>query len=135
MNIKTEQKVYLIDAKNRILGRLATSIANILRGKEKVDFVPHLDQGDKVVIVNAKDIKLTGNKIEKKIYYHHSGYPGGLKEKKLCDLMEESPGEVIKKAVYGMLPNNKLRDVFMKKLAIFDDDSYKEKGDEIKVNN
>ena len=132
MKNNKKQKVYLIDAKDKVLGRVATRIANILRGKHKPDFVPYLDLGDRVVVINAKDIKLTGNKIEKKVYYHHSRYPGGLKKETVKELLSRKPEEVLRRAVYGMLPKNKLRDKFIKKLTIFVDDSYKEKGGEIK---
>jgi len=127
-----KQKTYLIDVKDRVLGRVATRIADILRGKDKPYFMPNVDLGDKVIVINAKDIKLTGNKIEKKVYYHHSGYPGGLKKETLSDLLDKKPQEIIKKAVYGMLPKNKLRDKFIKKLTIFVNNSYKETGEEIK---
>jgi len=134
MKTEIKQKTYLIDAKDKILGRLATDIANILRGKDKVSFVPYkCDLGDDVVVINAKKIKLTGKKAESKVYYHHSGYPGGLKEEKIGKLFAEKPEQIIKKAVYGMLPKNKLRDQFIKKLKIFADESYKEKGGEVKM--
>jgi large subunit ribosomal protein L13 len=105
-----------IDASNKVLGRLATEIAILLRGKHKPDYAPHKDIGDFVVVKNAEKIKLTGKKIDQKIYYHHSGYLGGLKELPFKKLFEKNPGEVIKKAVFGMLPKNKLRAKLIKRL-------------------
>lgn len=111
-------KTHKIDAKNRILGRLAVEVAVLLRGKHKADFVPYLDKGDKVIIFNTDKIKLSGKKIKQKIYYHHSGYPGGVKKQKVEDLMERDSREVVRRAVYGMLPKNKLRDKMIKKLEL-----------------
>ncbi|MFH1460826.1 MAG: 50S ribosomal protein L13 [Patescibacteria group bacterium] len=108
-----------IDANNKILGRLAVGAANLLRGKNKTDFVPYLDKGDEVVIVNTDKIKVTGRKIKDKIYYHHSGYPGGLKQITLGEALKKDSREVIRKAVYGMLPKNKLRDKMIKRLKLF----------------
>ena len=104
-----------IDATNKVLGRLASQIAILLRGKDKPDFVPYLDKGDKVMVTNVDKIKITGKKLDNKIYYRHSGYPGGLKEK----LMREFPlSELLRKAVYNMLPKNRLRKGMMEKLEI-----------------
>ncbi len=108
-----------IDAKNQRLGRLAVKIANLLRGKDKADFVPYRDVGDKVTVINADKIKVTGKKAKDKIYYRHSGYPGGIKERTFEQAMERDSREVLRKAVYGMLPKNKLRDVLIKKLEIY----------------
>ena len=116
---------HTIDATNKILGRLAVEVANLLRGKGKADFVPYLDQGDQVTVLNTDRVKVTGQKMKKKIYYHHSGYPGGIKEINLERLMEKDSRQVIKKAVYGMLPKNKLRDKMIKKLTLY-------KGEELK---
>ncbi|MAF20466.1 MAG: 50S ribosomal protein L13 [Parcubacteria group bacterium] len=110
---------HTIDATNKILGRLAVDVANLLRGKGKPNFVPYLNQGDDVVVVNCDKIKVTGQKMKQKIYYHHSQYPGGLRETKLEDMMEKDSREVIRKAVYGMLPKNKLRDQVIKKLKLY----------------
>lgn len=110
---------HTIDATNKILGRFAVEIANLLRGKGKPSFVPYLDKGDEVVVINADKIKVTGKKMEQKIYYHHSQYPGGLRETKLKDMMKKDSREVIRKAVYGMLPKNKLRDQVIKKLKLY----------------
>lgn len=112
-------KKHTIDATNKILGRLAVEIANLLRGKNKSDFVPYLDKGDEVIVSNTDKIRVTGQKLKKKIYYRHSGYPGGLKETKLEQAMKQDSREVIRKAVYGMLPKNKLRDKIIKKLKLY----------------
>jgi len=111
--------VHKIDANNKILGRLAVEVANLLRGKNRTDFVPYLDKGDEVIIINADKIKVTGRKMKNKIYYHHSGYPGGIKEIVLEKAIEKDSREVIRKAVYGMLPKNKLRDKVIKRLKLF----------------
>jgi large subunit ribosomal protein L13 len=108
-----------IDATNKILGRLAVEVANLLRGKNKTDFVPYLDKGDEVVIINTDKIKVTGRKLKQKIYYRHSGYPGGLKETRLEEALEKDSREVVRKAIYGMLPKNKLRDKIIKKLKLY----------------
>lgn len=110
------RQTHTIDVTDKVLGRLASEIAILLRGKQKPDFVPYKDMGDIVVIKNIKKIKITGKKIEKKIYYRYSGYPGGLKEIPLKRLFKTKPEEVLKKAVYGMLPKNKLRSKQIKRL-------------------
>ena len=112
-------KEHTIDAKNQILGRLAVEVANLLRGKNKPEFVPYADKGDKVIIINTDRIKVTGQKTKQKIYYHHSGYPGGIKEISFDKAMEKDSREVVGKAVYGMLPKNKLRDKIIKKLKLY----------------
>ena len=104
-----ERKTHTIDADNKILGRLATQIAILLRGKHRPDFVPYKDMGDIVIIKNVKKIKLSKKKMEQKKYYRYSGYPGGLKETPLKVLFKKKPSEVLRKAVLGMLPKNKLR--------------------------
>ena len=103
-----EKKWYLIDAKNIPLGRLSAKVASILRGKTKPSFTPHVDMGDNVVIINAKLVLLTAKKDELKTYYHHSGYPGGLKKITAKDLREKHPTALVEKAVRGMLPHTKL---------------------------
>ena len=113
------KKWYLIDAKDKILGRLAVKIALILTGKNKVFYTPHMDTGDFVVVINAKEIRVTGGKETKKIYYHHSGYPGGLKERTFEVMQKKKPGLVIQKAVKGMIPKNKLGVKMIKKLKIY----------------
>ncbi|MBL7053320.1 MAG: 50S ribosomal protein L13 [Candidatus Portnoybacteria bacterium] len=110
--------MHKIDAKNQILGRLAVQVANLLRGKNKPEFVPYKDMGDEVLVYNTDKIRLTGKKEDQKIYYHHSGYPGGIKEVPFKKAMEKDSREVIKKAVYGMMPKNKLRDRIIKKLKL-----------------
>ena len=112
------RKTHIIDATNKVLGRLATQIAILLRGKHKPDFAPNKDMGDFIVVKNIEKIKITGKKMEQKKYFHHSGYLGGLKEISLKKLFEKEPREVFKKAVFGMLPKNKLRAVQIKRLKI-----------------
>jgi large subunit ribosomal protein L13 len=114
-----ERKWYLIDAKDKNLGRLCTEIAKILRGKNKPAFTPHLDCGDFVIVINADKIKVTGNKLEDKKYYRHSGYVGNLKVTNLKKKMEQSPEFVIRNAVKGMLPHNILGRKILKKLKIY----------------
>jgi large subunit ribosomal protein L13 len=110
---------FVVDAEGQVLGRLATRIARLLIGKDKPSFTPSLDCGDHVVVINAELVRLTGNKIDQKIYRHHSGYPGGLKEIPIRRLMQKHPEEVIREAVLGMLPKNKLRARRAKKLRIY----------------
>lgn len=110
---------HLIDAKNQTLGRLAVNIANVLMGKSKVNYVPYLDMGDYVVVTNASQVKVSGKKAQDKKYYSHSGYPGGLRTQTYTNLINDKPEEVIKHAIKGMLPNNKLRPKMLKKLFVF----------------
>lgn len=110
---------YLVDAENMVLGRVATRIANVLRGKNKPVYSPSVDTGDFVIVVNAGKIALTGNKMSDKIYYSHSGYPGGIKSISAGKLMEKRAEELIRKAVKGMLPKNKLASQMLKKLKIY----------------
>lgn len=110
---------FLVDATEKTLGRLATEIARILRGKNKPIFTPHVDTGDYVVVVNAEKIKLTGNKVQNKIYSHHTGYPGGLKQFTAAKLLEKSPEKLILKAVKGMLPKNQLNREVILKLKVY----------------
>ncbi|MGZ4886608.1 MAG: 50S ribosomal protein L13 [Candidatus Aminicenantales bacterium] len=114
-----EKKWWLVNADGRILGRLATEVADLLRGKKKPQFTSHLDTGDFVVVVNAEKIKVSGRKLDQKIYYSHSQYPGGLKEEKLKDLLERKPEDVIKKAVWGMIPKGTLGRSVYKKLKVY----------------
>ena len=111
-----QRQTHVIDVKDKILGRLASRIAILLRGKHKPDFFPYKDMGDIVVIKNVRGLKVTGRKMTQKIYYRYSGYPGGLKETSLKRLLKTKPEEVLKKAVYGMLPKNKLREKQIKRL-------------------
>ncbi len=113
------KKWWLIDADGKILGRLATEVADILRGKNKPQYTTHLDMGDFVVIINAEKIKVTGDKLDSKVYYSHSGYPGGIKEESLGHLLARKPEEVIVKAVRGMIPKNKLGRAVIKKLKVY----------------
>ncbi len=111
---------HMIDATGKPLGRLATHIATLLRGKNKPTYMPHIDAGDFVVVANAKDIKLTGKKADQKVYHHYSGYPGGLKTKKIADVLAKRPDAVISEAVKQMLPRTKLRNNMMKRLTFKD---------------
>ena len=112
------RKTHEIDATDKVLGRLASEIAMILNGKNKPTFERHVDDGDIVVVTNIKNIKVTGNKMQTKIYFRHSGYPGGLKRTKMSELFEKNPSEVLRKAVFNMLPKNRLRPGMMKRLKI-----------------
>jgi large subunit ribosomal protein L13 len=114
-----ERKWYLVDAQDMVLGRLASEVASILKGKRKPIYSTHLDVGDNVIVVNADKIVLTGNKLEKKIHYRHSGYPGGLKETAYADLMKRKPDFVVRKAVRGMLPHNRLGRSMLRKLHVY----------------
>lgn len=116
---EVERKWYVVDAAGQTLGRLATRIAEVLRGKHKPTFTPHVDTGDYVIVVNAEKVKLTGNKWEQKKYYRHSGYPGGLKETPYNKLVEKKPELIIEKAVRGMIPHNKLGRRIIKKLKVY----------------
>ena len=116
---EVDKKWYLVDAGEKVLGRLATEIAVILRGKNKPIFTPHMDAGDYVVVVNADKVMLTGNKLEKKIYYRHSGYPGGLKKITAGDMLEKKPERLIRLAVKGMLPKNSLGRRQLTKLKVY----------------
>ena len=115
---KVERKTHTIDASDKVLGRLATEITRLLSGKNKASYVPYLDLGDAVIVENAGKIKITGKKLEQKKYYHYSGYPGGLKTKKMGEVFAKNPAEVLYRAVYNMLPKNKLRKRMFKRLKI-----------------
>ncbi len=114
-----ERNWLLVDAEGQTLGRLATQIADALRGKLKPTYTPHIDVGDFVIVVNAEKIAVTGNKLREKLYYRHSGYPGGLKKRTLSDMLERRPEEVIRLAVRGMLPKNRLARKQLTKLKIY----------------
>ena len=114
-----ERHWYVVDADGQTLGRLATQIADTLRGKRKPEYTPHIDTGDFVVVVNAKQISVTGNKRAEKRYYRHSGYPGGLKSRTLSEMLERRPEEVIRIAVKGMLPKNRLARKQLTKLKVY----------------
>ncbi len=114
-----ERKWYVVDAEGQVLGRLASKMATILRGKHKETFTPHLDMGDHIVVVNANKFLVTGKKAEQKAYYRHTGYPGGLRTEKYKKLIQEHPETIIQKAVWGMLPHNRLGRKMIKKLKIY----------------
>ncbi len=114
-----DRRWYLVDAEGQTLGRLATRIADTLRGKGKPEYTPHVDTGDFVVVVNAEKILVTGNKLDQKLYYRHSGYPGGLRRRTIRVQLERRPSLVIRKAVKGMLPKNKLASAQIGKLKIY----------------
>jgi large subunit ribosomal protein L13 len=116
---KLEKQWYLIDAEGVVLGRLATFVADILSGKNKPDYTPFLDMGDHVIVVNAAKIKVTGNKLEDKIYYHHTGYLGNLKQETLGDALKKYPERVIERAVKGMLPKKSLGRQMYRKLKVY----------------
>lgn len=116
---EVQRKWHLIDAEGKTLGRLSTEIAKLLRGKHKVTFTPHVDGGDYVVVINADKIEVTGKKRDNKVYRHHTGYIGNLKEINFKKLQEKKPEEIIRLSVSGMLPKNKLRAPMMKRLRIF----------------
>jgi large subunit ribosomal protein L13 len=113
------RKWFVVDAEDQVLGRLATRIATVLRGKHRPTFTPHVDCGDFVVVLNAKNIKLTGNKATDKRYYRHSGFPGGIYSRTAAEILERQPEEIIRKAVVGMLPKNRLGRQLAKKLKIY----------------
>lgn len=116
---QVEHKWHLVDVKGKVLGRIATDIATLLIGKNKPTYTPHIDAGDYVVVINAAEIEVTGKKKSDKIYYSHSGHPGGIKEINFEDLLAKFPTRVIEKAVYNMLPKNKLRQDRMMRLKIY----------------
>ena len=115
------RKWYVIDAEGATLGRLATKAATILRGKHKPTYTPHVDNGDYVIIINASKVNLTGNKLDKKMYYNHSGYPGGLRERTARTMINNYPVEMVERAVKGMLPHNRLGRKMGKKLFVYAD--------------
>jgi len=121
---EVERKWIVIDAKDKVLGRLAAESARILRGKHKPQFAPHMDSGDFVIIINASKIRLTGNKLQQKTYYRHSGYPGGLKSVTAEKLLKERPERMLRLAVRGMLPKNTLGRAQLTKLKVYADDSH-----------
>jgi large subunit ribosomal protein L13 len=116
---EVERRWYVVDAEGETLGRLATRIADTLRGKSKPSYTPHVDTGDFVVVVNADKVMVTGKKLEQKLYYRHSGYPGGLRSRTLAEQLERRPTEVLRKAVRGMLPRNRLARAQISKLKVY----------------
>ena len=117
--LEVERKWHVVDAEGQTLGRLATEIATILRGKSKPQYTPHVDTGDFVVVVNAEKVVVTGRKAEQKVYRRHSGYPGGLKETSYERMMERRPTEILRRAVKGMMPKNRLARQQLRKLKIY----------------
>ena len=116
---EVERRWYLVDADGKTLGRLATRIADTLRGKDKAQYTPHVDTGDFVVVVNAEKVAVTGQKLDQKRYYRHSGYPGGLRSRTLREQLDRQPTEVLRKAVKGMLPRNRLARAQLTKLKVY----------------
>lgn len=114
-----ERKWYLVDATDMVLGRLSTEVARILRGKHKPTYTPHVDCGDYVIIVNAEKVALTGKKLDEKIYYRHTGYPGGLRQRTARVMLELRPEQVLEKSIRGMLPKNKLGEDMYRKLFVY----------------
>jgi len=123
-----KRNYHLFDAQGKVLGRMATEIAKVLDGRNKVDYTPHIDGGDFVVVINADKIRVTGNKLEGKIYHHFSGYPGGISSISLKNLLKKDSKKVIQNAVYGMLPKNKLRDKMMLRLHVYSDAQHNHKN-------
>ncbi len=119
-----ERKWYVIDATDVTLGRLASKVAFMLRGKHKATYTPHIDCGDYIIIVNAGKVKLTGNKMDKKLYYNHSGYQGGLRVRTAKEMVENYPVEMIERAVKGMLPNGRLGRTMYKKLFVYEGETH-----------
>lgn len=116
---RAQRRWHLVDAQGKILGRMASEIAKVLRGKHKPIFTPNIDAGDFVVVVNARSVKLTGRKLEKKIYYRHTDYPGGIRERTAAKMLAEKPAELIRLAVRGMLPKNRLSRKLVTKLKVY----------------
>jgi large subunit ribosomal protein L13 len=131
-----EKKWYVVDATDKILGRMASQVAAILRGKTNPAFVPHQDKGDYVIVINAEKIKVTGRKAEQLVYYRHSGYPGGLKKRTYKEIMEKDPAKILLHAIKGMIPHNKLGSQIGKKLFVYAGPKHKheaQKPVEIKI--
>ena len=123
-----ERKCYVIDAKGKPLGRVATKAASMLRGKHKATFTPHVDCGDYIIIINAKEVELTGDKLNKKIHYNHSGYTGGLRERTAKVMRENYPVEMVERAVKGMLPKGRLGRQMYKKLFVYEGAEHNQKA-------
>lgn len=128
-----ERKWYVVDAEGQTLGRLASEVAEILRGKNKPTYTPHVDTGDYVIIVNAEKIHLTGNKLQNKMYYKHSNHPGGLKERTAGEMLEKFPERMLEKAITGMLPKNKLGRKMAKKLFVYRGNDHKHQAQQPEV--
>lgn len=119
-----QAKWYVVNAEGQVLGRLASRVATLLRGKHREEFTPFLDLGDHVIVVNAAKVRLTGNKLDQKVYRHYTGYPGGLREVGVRRLLQEKPESVIREAVLGMLPKNKLRKRMARRLLVYANDRH-----------
>ena len=130
---KIERKWYVVDAEGCTLGRLASEIAKVLRGKNKPEFTPHVDTGDSVVVVNAEKVKVTGRKLDQKIYYNHSEYVGGMRETTLAEMMDKKPEQVIELAVKGMLPKGPLGRTMMNKLHVYAGPEHKQQAQKPEV--
>lgn len=123
-----ERKWYVLDSTDLPLGRVATKAAHMLRGKHKVTFTPHIDCGDYIIITNASKVKLTGNKLNDKMYYNHSGYTGGLRERNAAEMIEKYPVEMVERAVKGMLPHNRLGRQMAKKLFVYAGENHEQQA-------
>ena len=130
---EVSQQWYIIDATGLTLGRLSTRIAELLMGKHKPSYTPNIVSGDFVIVTNCAKIKVTGNKLEAKFYYRHSGYPGGIKETSLKDMLQKHPNRVIEHAVAGMLPKNKLQDEMLKHLKVYATSEHKHDAQKPKI--
>ena len=130
---KIERKWYVVDAEGQTLGRLAAEVAKVLRGKNKPEFTPHIDTGDNVIVINAEKIKVTGKKLDQKVYYHHSDYVGGMKETTLREMMAKKPEQVIELAVKGMLPKGPLGRTMIKKLHVYAGAEHARQGGQLPV--
>ena len=118
-NQNVQRKWYVIDATDKVLGRLSTEVATILRGKHKPTFTPNVDCGDYVIIVNEEKVQFTGNKLQDKLYYRHSGYPGGLRTRNAAEMLEKFPERILEKSIRGMLPKNSLGEDMYRKLYVY----------------
>lgn len=128
-----ERKWYVVDAEGQNLGRMASEIAKVLSGKNKPIYTPHVDTGDFVIVINAEKVEVTGKKLDQKLYRHHTGYPGGLREAKLRDMLANKPEEVILQAVKGMLPKNKLGRAMLTKIKVFKGPEHKHEAQKPEV--
>jgi len=122
---EVENQWYVVDATDKVLGRLASEVAQVLRGKGKPTYTPHADVGDHVIVINAAKVRVTGNKAEQKRYYRHTGYPGGIRETSYGDMLQKHPERIIKKAVWGMLPHGTLGRRSFKKLRVYAGDEHR----------
>ena len=123
-----ERKWYVVDAEGKTLGRVATQVATVLRGKHKPTYTPHVDCGDYVIVINAEKVVLTGNKLDDKMYYNHSGFPGGLRERNAKTMIEKYPEEMVQRAVKGMLPKGPLGRKMLKKLFVYAGDTHEQQA-------